>query len=478
LRKTSCMSWLYEKFILPSDKNKAIRCTRFFGSWEVVGDGFFQSSDYVTRMWARALRRVPREGIKNILVLGLGGGGCIKPLRRRYPRARIVAIEWDEAMVRVADRIKIYGQRPEIILGDANEVLDGLSGKFDLILGDIFQGAEPLAEFHDVTFMRKFARALEPRGFFILNCYRTPKIFEAAGKVFGCHARWRFRLNRLALFRWPGNGALGDAQPADYRHYLSSATYLKREETDGFYTRVGTAENPGLRWHYGPFWIESHQTDVEPIIQPFGHARLVIWQRVVSADKPKGWLVSPAQMNHRLTGFAKVAPEYWLAWSEHAQRHRKKWLATQPYEIEEGSVGEYLAAYAKSSKDPLLKRLIAGLIKKKVARHGARVKFFRARDGTRTVAGLVCLEIPEDAYAYHLASFVLPEAERSSVAVGLMDFWFSHAAMHGFKYLELDNFWSPGNPKNWRGFSRFKAQFGVRFVRYPQPLLKIVASSK
>jgi hypothetical protein len=51
----------------------------------------------------------------------------------------------------------------------------------------------------------------------------------------------------------------------------------------------------------------------------------------------------------------------------------------------------------------------------------------------------------------------------------MIDHWFQEGIRQGFTYLDFDLFWNQGDPEAWRGFSRFKSQFGIRYIRYPQP---------
>jgi hypothetical protein len=477
------MGWLHESFSLPSEKNTAIKCTRRFGSWEVVGGGFFQSSDYMTKMWKRAIRRVPREGVRRILVLGLGGGGCVAALEKRFRRAKITAIEWDPVMVEAADRMGMYGTRPEIMLGDARELVPGLSGKFDLILGDIFQGSAPSQAFRDADFIGSIAAKLQHDGYFILNAFRNPEIFEVARQAMGKHRTWRFRHNRLALFRRFGRGCIGDPLPSGYIPYRGVEAYLNRECPGGGHgqVRVGSGECVGSMWHHGPLWFEGYTSDVEPRPDSGGRKRIVIWQPVSRTDKPCGWRRSWVQMNPGLTGFADLreTEPYWAAWTSHAQRHRKRWLADPRFEIREAAAEAYMDAYRSRDVRLHMKSFHVWLLEKKIKKHDGLMVFLGAFDQAgKMVAGFAALDIPEAEQSYHVASFILPEAKKTSVGTGLVDAWFRRCLDQGYRFADFDLFWTWGDPWSWRGFSRFKSQFGVTFVRYPKPLFRFVGGGK
>lgn len=477
------MSWFHEEFSLASDKNGAIRCTRTLGSWEVVGGGFFQSSDYVTKMWRRAIGRVPREGVRRVLVLGLGGGGCVAALEKRFPRAKITAIEWDPVMVQAADRMKMYGRRPEVLVGDARELVPKLQGKFDLILGDIFQGALPSQAFRDADFFRMVADKLKREGYFILNGFRNPEIFDVARQAMGEHRTWRFQYNRLALFRPFGRGCIGDPLPPGYKPFRSSKAWLKRECPGSGHGQAFVKTNgcAGSRWKHGPLWFEGYTSDIEPRPATDGPRRVVIWQPVSRRDNPRGWRRSWVQMNPNLTGFADLAEAvpYWSIWSSHAQRHRKRWLAQQLFEIREVPAQEFMDVYRSRAAQLHLKDFHTWLLDRKIRKHAGLMVFLGAFDPSgKMMAGFAALDIPEDNQSYHVASFIRREARQTSVGTGLVDAWFRRCLSKGFRFADFDLFWTPSDPWSWRGFSRFKAQFGVTFVRYPKPLFKFAGGGK
>jgi hypothetical protein len=46
----------------------------------------------------------------------------------------------------------------------------------------------------------------------------------------------------------------------------------------------------------------------------------------------------------------------------------------------------------------------------------------------------------------------------------------------GLRVLDFGVFWAPGDPKSWMGFSQFKAQFNIHFIRYPLALARWVGT--
>ena len=90
------------------------------------------------------------------------------------------------------------------------------------------------------------------------------------------------------------------------------------------------------------------------------------------------------------------------------------------------------------------------------------------------IAGLAVLDIPEAKMAVHIIAFYTKAARHSPVNYGLIDHWFQDAIKKGWTYVDFDVFRGPHEPRAWEGFSRFKSQFGTRFILYPNPLFRWV----
>ncbi|MSR84870.1 class I SAM-dependent methyltransferase [Candidatus Uhrbacteria bacterium] len=482
------MSWLYERQRFTSEKNGTIVCTRELGRWSVIVEGYVESAPYMRHLWCRALQRVPKEAcIKKILILGFGAGGNIVQLHRRYPGCQITAIEWDPVMIKIADQLKMYPREwhPQILLDDVEQAVKTLQEKFDLILFDIYTANRILPSAGTSRFVSDTARLLEPDGYLLFNAnvVTGPSVLESIGHDLCEHERWRYRWNTIALFRHFGRGMIGESLPSSYTPYRSVQTYLARDGA-GQKNRwvIGDEPQRGVRWKHGPLWFEAYHGDRDPIIKPFLHWRMIIWQPFVRLDQPKGWHRSWVQMNPHLTGFAEIKhPDaYWKSWTDHAQRHRKRWLKQTDFTLEEVDLEIFISAYKHSPKLLLLKRDFIHLLKKKKRAHGDLLHLFVARERltNQIVAGLAVLDIPEAQQSIHITAFFLPCVKHTSVNVGLMDHWFQDAIKKDLRFLDFDLFWAPGDPREWKGFSKFKSQFGTQFVRYPNPLVKFVKKNR
>src|SRR4051812_33682453 len=112
---------------LKSELNGDIVVRTFFGYQAVMVDGYYQSGTYIVALIQKMLQKIPStHKAHNVLMLGLGGGGGIAVLRKRFPQAHIVTIEHDPVMVELShqlvfDHIKFT---PEILLLDADAALE------------------------------------------------------------------------------------------------------------------------------------------------------------------------------------------------------------------------------------------------------------------------------------------------------------------------------------------------------------------
>lgn len=272
--------------------------------------------------------------------------------------------------------------------------------------------------------------------------------------------------------------------PEDYTSYLSDPGYLAREvSTQKGFTLVGS-NCKGVAWHYGPLRFERYVGDEEPTYDTEGLLRLVTWQRNNRNEIPKGWKATHLVMTTSRSGFAEINgdPAYYKRWSSHAQRHRKRWLkAAADWEIVPITVDEYIAAYKRSQQDQFLKFLFSNLLRDKVRGHGALVHIVGARrkaPHSPTEAGFAFIDVPETKQSIHLMSFHTEAAKEHSVGTGLMDYWFLRAPEAGIRFLEFGNFWTPGEPNSWKGFSQFKSQFGIQFTDHPMPLARWMGSRR
>ena len=91
---------------------------------------------------AAPILALPPARRRSLLLLGLGGGSAARLARALAPRARVVGVEIDPEVVRLARRhFELDRLGLEVVVADARRYVARARGRFDVILEDIFVGA-------------------------------------------------------------------------------------------------------------------------------------------------------------------------------------------------------------------------------------------------------------------------------------------------------------------------------------------------
>ena len=167
----------------------------FGGGWELDVDGTPQSHvdlddpthlhfEYIARMGAVIDRlRMPRQPLTAV---HLGGGALTIPryIEATRPGSRQQVIELEPALWDlVREELPLpRGTSLRVRIGDAREGLDrlpaGLVGSVDLLVSDVYSGAQTPAHLTTVEFYRSAARFLAPDGVLLVN------VADGAGLAF------------------------------------------------------------------------------------------------------------------------------------------------------------------------------------------------------------------------------------------------------------------------------------------------------
>ena len=124
-------------------RGRALRINGTFASWYQPGTPITGS---VWDALAAPLLLLPPRSRRRVLILGLGGGSAARIVRAIAPRAKIVGVELDRAVVRAARQwFDLDGLGVEVVQGDARRYLERSRRRFDIIFEDVFVGSE-----HDV----------------------------------------------------------------------------------------------------------------------------------------------------------------------------------------------------------------------------------------------------------------------------------------------------------------------------------------
>ena len=167
----------------------------FGGGWELDVDGTPQSHvdlddpthlhfEYIARMGAVIDRlRMPRQPLTAV---HLGGGALTIPryIEATRPGSRQQVIELEPALWDlVREELPLpRGTSLRVRIGDAREGLDrlpaGLVGNVDLLVSDVYSGAQTPAHLTTIEFYRSAARFLAPDGVLLVN------VADGAGLAF------------------------------------------------------------------------------------------------------------------------------------------------------------------------------------------------------------------------------------------------------------------------------------------------------
>jgi spermidine synthase len=144
----------------------AERKSKFNGNLRVVktlgmgtyiqSNGLTQSGGIVETIWKQTLRKVKNKKVKNCLILGLGGGTAAKLIEKYWPEAKISGIEIDPVMIELGKKYLGLGEIDiDIKIQDAAK---SISGKFDLIIVDLYHGDQFPKKFEDEKFLKRLSK--------------------------------------------------------------------------------------------------------------------------------------------------------------------------------------------------------------------------------------------------------------------------------------------------------------------------------
>jgi len=475
------MNPFFSDRVIDSEKNGSLHVVKRFFEREIRNEWFYQSGPYVDRMFRFALKKISKDHhVKQVLLLGLGGGGAVREVLRRFPKAHIVAIEYDPEMVRLCTLWylqKKYQQTLEIRLGDAKEEIEKLSGPFDLILVDLFVGSNVSPLLSSNSFVGQLSELLKYEGCLLVNFFNSePEHRSIFSNIFSTASTFLFRFNTISLFRHFGQGTVCDPLPKEYIHKCQSKQYTKIVACDSDKTKmIGEPPALGVVSHFGPLYFESYTTDIEPVIQPLGHPRIIVWQSLTKTHAD-GWLVDPFSDQNMQSGFAILKEdEYWKEWSHHAKRHRKQFLNDERFLIKDVDLDLFASAYHATHKlDWLTRTGFVRVLRHHIVRHPENVHLFAVCDkfSGKIVAGLAVIDYHDISQSMHTIAFMHPSVHKTSVGFGLIDHWYKHAQKNGIVCLNFGLVWCRGNPRAWKGYSKFKRQFHLHLLRLPKTFVK------
>lgn len=155
-----------------SNFNGNLRVVRSFGLGTYIqANGLTQSGGVVETFWKQTLKKIKKNKpeIKNCLILGLGCGTVAKIIKNLWGDIDIVGVDIDPVMVDL-------GKKYFCLEGINIKIQDAtvpVSGDFDLIIVDLYQGDRFPKKFEE----EKFLKMISKNGLVVFNrlYYREKK---------------------------------------------------------------------------------------------------------------------------------------------------------------------------------------------------------------------------------------------------------------------------------------------------------------
>ena len=148
---------------------------RLRAAFERASGGYEAAASLQARVAAELLERLEllRFSPGAVLDLGSGTGRITRELKRRYPRARVIALDIAPGMLREARRHQRPWRRFDRVCGDALR-LPLRDGSIDLIFSNLMlQWCEPLA-----AALSEARRVLAPGGFLSFSTFGPATLYE------------------------------------------------------------------------------------------------------------------------------------------------------------------------------------------------------------------------------------------------------------------------------------------------------------
>ena len=137
----------------------------------IKGGGLTQSGGVAEKIWKTSLKKVKgqKQDVKNCLILGLGGGGNAKIVRKNWPDSKIVGVDVDPIIVSLGKKyLGLDESEVEIVIQDAFEFLTTNyqlpTTNFDLICVDMYIGDKIPEKFETDKFINLVKSLLADNG--------------------------------------------------------------------------------------------------------------------------------------------------------------------------------------------------------------------------------------------------------------------------------------------------------------------------
>ncbi|MEW6523061.1 MAG: fused MFS/spermidine synthase [Bacillota bacterium] len=178
----------HQIYVVDSEGVRYLKFNNSFQGGMLLDDPYQSSFPYADYFH---LSLVFNPEIKNVLVVGLGGGMAPKRFHRDYPHMSIDAVEIDPVVVRVArqyfhvpedDRLRLFAQ-------DGRQFVQKTDQRYDLVILDAYYADSIPFHLTTVEFFREVKACLNPGGVVAFNMIgavegRSSKLFRTMHRTF------------------------------------------------------------------------------------------------------------------------------------------------------------------------------------------------------------------------------------------------------------------------------------------------------
>lgn len=142
----------------------------------IMAGGLTQSGGIAELIWKSTLKKLLRKKkqVETVLILGLGGGGIAKLVRKNWPEVKITGVDIDPVIINLGKKylnLDKYGV--DVVITDAYKFLNSksksLSSKYDIICIDTYVGDEYPKKFESENFIQLVKSFLAKDGYAVFN---------------------------------------------------------------------------------------------------------------------------------------------------------------------------------------------------------------------------------------------------------------------------------------------------------------------
>lgn len=276
-------------------------------------------------------------------------------------------------------------------------------------------------------------------------------------------------------------GELKKTLSKNFLHLKQSINFLKGSFGEKNRKIVGIDGAIGVRYSYGLFAVEYYTGDKEPELEYFKGFRFIIWDRVTSNYKPKKWYEMLPGFGLAVSAIVDVSvDEYWKDWTKTLRQYRAKWETQTEYEILKTNRDEFVKYYKKFAKPQNTINTCIDILDKHLKVSGDKVNLFILKNKlTGDIGGGIgTVDFKDVNQSYYLIAFSDKEKAPPATGLWLLYNWFLHCKNLNIQLANLGVIYTFGQPRSWKGFSKFKMHFRPILIVYKRPLFSFTFSIK